>query len=72
MCWMEDDEDVSTSQYLAGNGEVIAICCFVGDEALATFAPQPEVTNLDLPNGAITHSDDGEPPRVQACVSDGR
>ncbi|KAF7502635.1 hypothetical protein GJ744_005410 [Endocarpon pusillum] len=43
-----EDGDVSASQYLAGNGQVMAICCSVGDEALATFAPQPEVTNLDL------------------------
>ncbi len=32
----------------------------VGDEALAAFALQPEVTNLDLPDRALPHSGDGE------------
>lgn len=53
VCWMEEDEDVAASQSLAANGEVIAICCLVGDEALATFAAQHEVTTVTCAMGQL-------------------
>ncbi len=54
------------------NGEVLETCCLVAHEARAAFALQPEVTNLDLPGGALAHAENGRlPPRVRTCVREG-